>query len=74
MKNLKIGIIGAGSAVFSIRIISDLCKIQELSGTHVVLMDVDKKRLENVLILAKELTNFFNARITFSTVETIKET
>lgn len=69
---LRIGIIGAGSAVFSMKIVSDLCKFPSLSDSHVVLMDVDRTRVENVLVLAKELTKYFNAKLKFSIVETIK--
>ncbi|WP_448374471.1 alpha-glucosidase AglA [Fervidobacterium sp.] len=73
MAGLKIGIIGAGSAVFSMKIISDLCKFPNLSDSHVVLMDIDRVRVENVLILAKELASYFNSKLTFSIVDTIKE-
>ncbi|MCX7654623.1 MAG: alpha-glucosidase AglA [Fervidobacterium sp.] len=70
MDNLKIGIVGAGSAVFSMRIISDLCKIQKLNGSHVVLMDIDENRLRNVYILANELSRVFEANLK---IETTKE-
>ena len=73
MNNLKVGIIGAGSAVFSMRIISDLCKTPGLSGTHVCLMDVDEKRLNNVLILANELSKYFGANLTFEKVSSIEK-
>ncbi|ODN30144.1 alpha-glucosidase AglA [Fervidobacterium thailandense] len=65
MANLRISIIGAGSAVFSMRIVSDLCKMPKLSGTEVVLMDIDEERLENFLVLARELTEFFGANLKF---------
>lgn len=73
MNNLKVGIIGAGSAVFSMRIISDLCKTPGLSGTHVCLMDIDEKRLNNVLILANELSKYFGANLTFEKVSSIEK-
>lgn len=67
MNNLKIGIIGAGSAVFSMRIISDLCKMPKLNGTHVVLMDIDEARLRNTGILANELSRVFGANLKIET-------
>ncbi len=67
MNNLKIGIIGAGSAVFSMRIISDLCKMPKLNGTHVVLMDIDEARLRNTGILANELSQVFGANLKIET-------
>ncbi|HDN59098.1 MAG TPA: alpha-glucosidase/alpha-galactosidase [Candidatus Marinimicrobia bacterium] len=65
MPGLRIGIIGAGSAVFSLRIVPDLIKAGVFDGSHVVLMDIDRKRLENVEALAKKITEFFDANITF---------
>jgi len=73
MSRLRIGIIGAGSAVFSMKIVSDLCKFPNLSNTHVVLMDVDRSRVENVLTLAKELSNYFGANLTFNVADTIQD-
>lgn len=49
MPAVKIGIIGAGSAVFSLRLVSDLCKTPGLSGSTVTLMDIDEERLDAVL-------------------------
>ncbi len=55
MPALKIGIIGAGSAVFSLRIVGDLIKAGVFSGSEVVLMDIDRERLNTVEILAEKL-------------------
>jgi len=73
MKNLKIGIIGAGSAVFSMRIISDLCKTPGLGGTHICLMDIDQRRLENTYILANALSKYFDVKLTFEKVSSIEK-
>lgn len=43
-----IGIIGAGSAVFSLGLIRDLCLTERLHGSTVRLMDVDEERLRAV--------------------------
>jgi len=60
---LRVSIIGAGSAVFSMKIISDFCKVSSLSDSNIVLMDIDKTRVENVLVLAKELSQYFGAKL-----------
>ncbi|HBF69163.1 MAG TPA: alpha-glucosidase/alpha-galactosidase, partial [Thermotoga sp.] len=54
MPSVKIGIIGAGSAVFSLRLVSDLCKTPGLSGSTVTLMDIDEERLDAILTIAKK--------------------
>lgn len=49
---VKITIIGAGSIVFSVRLISDLVMTPGLHQSKVVLMDIDKHRLNAVYCLA----------------------
>lgn len=49
----KISIIGAGSAVFSLNLIKDLCVNRNLAGSTVSLMDVDPDRLDAIYGLAK---------------------
>jgi len=53
-------------------IISDFCKVSSLSDSNIVLMDIDKTRVENVLVLAKELSQYFGAKLTFEIADTIK--
>lgn len=47
----KITIIGAGSAVFSLSLIKDLCLTPSLKGSTVTLMDISAERLENAYTL-----------------------
>ncbi|HRW93371.1 MAG TPA: alpha-glucosidase AglA [Thermotogota bacterium] len=65
MSNLKISIIGAGSAVFSLRLVSDLYKTPSLQGTTVCLMDVDEGRLDAITTLATKLAEENGACIRF---------
>lgn len=65
MAPVKIGIIGAGSAVFSLRLVSDLCKTPGLSGSTVTLMDIDEERLEAVHTLAKKYVDEVGADLKF---------
>jgi alpha-galactosidase len=46
MASVKVAIIGAGSAVFSTRVVMDLALTQGLQRSTVVLMDVDAHRLD----------------------------
>jgi alpha-galactosidase len=66
MTSVKIAMIGAGSAQFSAGVVRDLCVTPGLAGSHVTLMDIDAKRLENVLHLASRLTEEIHAEISFS--------
>lgn len=46
--SLKISVIGAGSAVFSLDLVRDLCNNERFSGCCVSFMDIDEKRLDTV--------------------------
>ncbi|GHV70581.1 alpha-glucosidase [Spirochaetia bacterium] len=48
---IKISIIGAGSSVFSLSLIRDLCTSKNLSGCRVSMMDIDEERLDNAFRL-----------------------
>jgi len=62
---VKIGVIGAGSAVFSMHLVRDLCLTEELSGSTVVFMDVDEHRLATVHRLAERYAAEIGAQLTF---------
>ena len=49
----KISIIGAGSAVFSMRLVRDLCLTPSLQGSTVCFMDINEERLNIVHNLAQ---------------------
>jgi len=48
MVDVKISIIGAGSAVFSLNLVRDLCLTPNLQGCTVSFMDINKARLDAV--------------------------
>lgn len=52
-KAIKIGVIGAGSAQFSLGLVRDLILTEGLRGSQVTFMDVDAERLELVHHLAR---------------------
>jgi alpha-galactosidase len=47
-KAIKLGVIGAGSATFSLGLVRDLCLADSLRGSLVTFMDVDRGRLKSV--------------------------
>ena len=73
MSSVKISVIGAGSAVFSLRLVSDLCKTPSLSGSVVTLMDIDEERLEAVHILAERLVEEFGGDIKFEKTTSLED-
>jgi alpha-galactosidase len=73
MPGVKISIIGAGSASFSLRLVGDLCKTKGLSGSLVSLMDIDKNRLEAVHMLAKKYAEELGSDIRFETTMNLED-
>ncbi len=63
MQKTTISIIGAGSIIFTGRLIVDLCITESLHGCNVVLMDVDRERLDMMYNLATRYVNETNANI-----------
>ena len=63
--NLKIAIIGAGSAQFAAGIIRDLSVNPSFHGSYVVLMDVDQRRLEMIYRLAVRIAAELKTEMTF---------
>jgi alpha-galactosidase len=49
----KIALIGAGSAVFSVSLICDLCLTPNLAGSVVTFMDIDESRLDGAFNLCR---------------------
>lgn len=72
---IKIGIIGAGSATFSLKLVRDLCLTPSLSESMIMLMDVDVQRLDDVYRLslryAEELGQSLRIEKTTERVECI---
>jgi alpha-galactosidase len=62
---VRIAIVGAGSAVFSLELIGKLCMTPALAGSEVVMMDIDPDRLESVTALGIRLANEMGADLHF---------
>jgi len=61
---VKISIIGAGSAVFSLNMIRDICQTPGLSGSDVCFMDIDESRLNAAFRLCQRFAAEKNANVT----------
>ena len=70
---MKITIIGAGSAVFSMRLVGDLCKEKSLKGSLVSLMDVDQRRLDLVHELARRYVEELGVDLRFEKTTELDE-
>jgi alpha-galactosidase len=63
MAEVKISIIGAGSATFSLALVKDLCLTPNLSGSTVSFMDINKERLDAVYTLCKRYAEETKAKL-----------
>ena len=64
-KRLKIAVIGAGSATFSLGLVKDLCLTENLKGSLVSFMDINAERLENIKSLAERYSAELGADLRF---------
>lgn len=64
-RSLKIAVVGAGSATFSLGLVKDLCLTERLKGCRVAFMDVDAGRLENITALARRYSTELGADLAF---------
>lgn len=62
-KDVKIGVIGAGSMTFISSIVRDLALMKSLHGATLALMDVNPQRLDRSYFLAKKYFSETNANI-----------
>ncbi|MDQ3703257.1 MAG: alpha-glucosidase/alpha-galactosidase, partial [Chloroflexota bacterium] len=66
MSAIKIGVIGAGSAVFSLGLVRDLCLQESLAGSTVTFMDIDPRRLRMIHRLAERYAAELGANLRFA--------
>jgi len=64
-KPVRISVIGAGSGVFSLGLVKDLCLTPNLNGSEVSFMDIDPERLEVVHKLAERYADELGAKLRF---------
>ena len=66
---VKIGIIGAGSAQFSLGLVKDICLTESLRGSHITFMDIDEGRLDIIHKLATRYAGQLGADLTFDATD-----
>ncbi len=64
-QKLKVTIIGAGSAQFSMTMVKDLCLTPNLNDSHVAFMDIDEERLDMIYNLARRYAAQLGSNLTF---------
>ena len=64
-RSVRIGVIGAGSATFSLGLVKDLCLTENLKGSEVSFMDIDADRLEAVTRMAERYTDEIGSDLRF---------
>ena len=62
---VKVTVIGAGSATFSLGLVKDLCLTENLAGSRVAFMDIDPNRLDMIHRLAERYVAELGADLTF---------
>jgi alpha-galactosidase len=63
--NLKISLIGAGSGVFSLSLIRDLCLTRSLEGSTISFMDINTQRLEGSYNLCRRYAQQLGVSLRF---------
>ncbi len=66
MSAVKVTIVGAGSVVFSLGLVKDLCLTEGLKGSSVHFMDINEERLDVVYRLAQRYAEDLGANLTFA--------
>jgi len=65
-KAVRIGVIGAGSATFSLGLVKDIILTTGLAGSEIVWMDIDQGRLDGIDRLARRYANEMGADLRFA--------
>jgi alpha-galactosidase len=64
MPPIKISVIGAGSATFSLGLIRDLCLTARLADSVICFMDINERKLDNVVQLCRRYAQETNTPLT----------
>jgi alpha-galactosidase len=62
---IRVSVIGAGSAQFSLGLVKDLCLTESLAGSQVCFMDINQERLELIYKLAQRYASELGADLRF---------
>jgi len=64
-KAVKVSVIGAGSAQFSLGLVKDLCLTEGLAGSQVSFIDIDEERLDMIYKLGTRYAQQLGSSLTF---------
>ena len=68
----KIVFIGAGSTVFMKNILTDVLLESELQSSHIVLHDIDDKRLQTSQLVAEKVSSTIGLQLKLKLKQTVK--
>ena len=72
-KSVRLSVIGAGSATFSLGLVKDLCLTENLAGSHVTFMDIDTARLAAVTTMAARYTAEIGSDLSFEQTTSLQD-
>ena len=62
---IRISVIGAGSATFSLGLVKDICLTESLAGSEISFMDIDTERLEMIHKLGTRYADELGQKLSF---------
>ena len=71
---IRVSVIGAGSATFSLGLVKDICLTESLQGSEISFMDIDTERLEMIHLLGSRYARELGADLRFSLTDSLEET
>jgi len=71
--SVKISIIGAGSAVFSLGLVRDICLTPSLEGSTISFMDINEERLDTVYTLCKRYAEELGVKLNLEKTLDLRE-
>ncbi len=71
---IRLSVIGAGSATFSLGLVKDICLTESLAGSEISFMDVDTQRLEMIHKLGSRYANELGQNLRFELTDSLEAT
>lgn len=71
---IRLSVIGAGSATFSLGLVKDICLTESLNGSQISFMDVDAERLDIIYRLGTRYARELGADLSFEMTQSLPET
>ena len=71
---IRISVIGAGSATFSLGLVKDICLTESLAGSEISFMDIDTERLEMIHKLGTRYADELGQKLSFELTDSLEDT